>query len=311
MQILLTLLCYLASTGHTRRVQVVSENELLGGRRQNLEHSHGDKDDSSQKASFSKDEFRAFPVLEVREAGPGTKVIKCQLPSDEHIMGMKVSSMVMVKGSEVEEGIASTRPYTPITTDDQAGYFELLVKGYPNGVVSKYLCSLEAGDMIQVKGPFPKLQYVANMRQHLGMIAGGSGITPMLQVIKEIMKNPDDKTNVTLVFCNQSPRDILLRSELDELAVSSNGQLSVVYVVDRNDVNDPNIRHVGYVTKDFLASVLPAPSAESLIYVCGPPPMLIAVAGNKIFETGMPPAQGEVDGFLKELGYTSDMVYKF
>jgi cytochrome-b5 reductase len=137
-----------------------------------------------QEASFSKSEFRSFPVLEVRDAGPGTKILKCKLPSSQHVMGMTVSSLVMVNGGKGEDDKVPSRPYTPITTDDQAGYFELLVKGYEQGVVSKYLISLKAGDSVEIKGPFPKLPYTANMKKSIGMVAGGSGVTPMLQDIK-------------------------------------------------------------------------------------------------------------------------------
>merc|ERR1719221_1917537 len=106
------------------------------------------------------------------------------------------------------------------------------------------------------------------------MIAGGSGITPMLQVVKEILKNPADKTEVTLIFCNQTPADILLSKELDQLVAASKGQLKVLYVVDANETKDPEIKHVGYVTASFLSTALPSPSPDALVYVCGPPPML-------------------------------------
>ena len=49
-------------------------------------------------------------------------------------------------------------------------------------------------------------------------IAGGSGLTPMLQVAQEVTRNPEDKTEVTLVFANVSEDDILLRKELDDMA---------------------------------------------------------------------------------------------
>ena len=49
-------------------------------------------------------------------------------------------------------------------------------------------------------------------------IAGGSGLTPMLQVIKEIARNPEDTTEVMFVFANQTVEDIILKKELDELA---------------------------------------------------------------------------------------------
>lgn len=48
-------------------------------------------------------------------------------------------------------------------------------------------------------------------------IAGGSGLTPMLQVIQAIVLNPDDKTQVTFLFANKTEEDIILRKELDEL----------------------------------------------------------------------------------------------
>ena len=133
----------------------------------------------------------------------------------------------MIKGKTKEDGKAPARPYTPTTLDMDKGSFELVIKSYPQGNVSSYLCSLEAGDEIEVKGPFPKIKYEcsclslsysielyfkiwidlnyqhwmieeypsrcyvilsiirryeANMKRKLGMIAGGSGITPMLQV---------------------------------------------------------------------------------------------------------------------------------
>jgi predicted ferric reductase len=40
----------------------------------------------------------------------------------------------------------------------------------------------QVGDKVEVKGPFPKIAYTANMKKKIGMIAGGTGITPMLQV---------------------------------------------------------------------------------------------------------------------------------
>lgn len=51
-------------------------------------------------------------------------------------------------------------------------------------------------------------------------IAGGTGITPMLQVASEVLKNPDDKTEVSLIFGNLTEDDILLRKHIDQLAKS-------------------------------------------------------------------------------------------
>lgn len=67
------------------------------------------------------------------------------------------------------------RPYTPITLIDQCGFFELLVKTYPQGVMSKHIASLMPGGELEFQGPFKKIDVTPNMKHHIGMIAGGTG----------------------------------------------------------------------------------------------------------------------------------------
>ncbi|CBN75480.1 conserved unknown protein [Ectocarpus siliculosus] len=76
----------------------------------------------------------------------------------------------------------------------------------------------------KVKGPFPKFDYSPNVKKEIGMIAGGTGITPMLQVLQELLLNPEDKTKVTLLFANATTADIMLKAEIDKLA-AEHGQL--------------------------------------------------------------------------------------
>ncbi|CAN0527853.1 unnamed protein product, partial [Ectocarpus sp. 12 AP-2014] len=82
----------------------------------------------------------------------------------------------------------------------------------------------------QVKGPFPKFDYSPNVKKEIGMIAGGTGITPMLQVLQELLLNPEDKTKVTLLFANVTAADIMLKAEIDKLA-AEHDNFDIVYVV--------------------------------------------------------------------------------
>jgi Oxidoreductase FAD-binding domain len=52
------------------------------------------------------------------------------------------------------------------------GHFDLVVKVYPKGNISKYLGDMKEGDTIEAKGPIQKLPYKANMKKKIGMIAG-------------------------------------------------------------------------------------------------------------------------------------------
>lgn len=124
------------------------------------------------------------------------------------------------------------RNYTPITLDDVKGHFDLLVKTYPEGNASQYLNSLKIGDKAKFRGPKGKFQYRANMAKEVGLIAGGTGITPILQVIKAVLRNPQDKTKLSLLFGNISEQDILLYQELKDLAVKHPNQFKVNFVLN-------------------------------------------------------------------------------
>lgn len=172
------------------------------------------------------------------------------------------------------------RSYTPITLDDIKGHFDLLVKTYPQGNASQYLSSLKIGDFARFRGPKGRFLYRPNMAKELGMIAGGTGITPILQVIKAILRNKTvDKTKISLIFGNLSFEDILLYEELKDLAKKHSNQFKVHFVLN-NSPNDTWEGSVGYITGEIIKLHCPAPTDDTKILMCGPPPMMTAM--NKI-----------------------------
>lgn len=143
------------------------------------------------------------------------------------------------------------RSYTPISGDEQAGYFDLLIKSYPTGNISKHLASVNVGQTIRVRGPKGAFTYTPNMVRHFGMVAGGTGITPMLQVVKAIIRGrkAGDRTEVDLIFANVTKQDILLKEDLDALAAEDKG-FRVHYVLDKPPEGWSG--GVGYVTSDMI-----------------------------------------------------------
>jgi cytochrome-b5 reductase len=169
-----------------------------------------------------------------------------------------------------------------------------------------HIHNLKVGDTLEIKGPFPKYFYKANTIDEAGLIAGGTGITPMLQLIRKILDNPADKTKINLIFANNSTKDILLKDELDKLAKEHSDRFKVKYVIAKSESGWKG--DVGFITKDLIKKTLHGSQhKDSMVFICGPDPMLNVISGGKNPDK----SQGEVGGILKELGYTTENVYKF
>ena len=251
--------------------------------------------------------FSSFQVILVETVSHNTNRIRFKL-NDHVALHYPVSSAVDVRlpGNDWNDEIVSKR-YTPITHRLQKGYFDLLVKGYPQGVVSKYLVELKIGDQVQMRGPLLKIGYELGKYDHIGMIAGGTGIAPMIQLCQEILGNDKDETKISLLFGNVEEKDILMRELLDEWA-QKYAQFSVHYVLDHPPPHWNG--SVGYINEDIAKKFLPSPLSNSFIYISGPPGMIAAVAGKKEKVNGKK-TQGDVNGILKNLGFTNAQVYKF
>ncbi|GMN63942.1 hypothetical protein TIFTF001_033012 [Ficus carica] len=272
-----------------------------------LAHLDQINEESRPKVALNPDKWIEFKLQDAARVSHNTQLFRFSFDPTAKL-GLDIASCILTRaplGHDAEgKPKYVVRPYTPISDPDSKGYFDLLIKVYPEGKMSQHFASLKPGDVVEVKGPIEKLRYSPNMKKHIGMIAGGTGITPMLQVIEAILRNPDDNTQVSLLYANVSPDDILLKQKLDFLA-ASHPNLKVYYTVDNPTKNWKGGK--GYISKDMALKGLPSPGEDTLILVCGPPGMMKHISGEKAKDW----TQGEVQGILKELGYTEEMVYKF
>ena len=106
--------------------------------------------------------------------------------------------------------------------------------------------------------------------QKIGLIAGGTGITPCYQILQAILVN-DDLPEVSLVFGNRTVNDILLKEELEAFAKNHPDKLHLHFTVDQQP-DGPWDGGVGFITQEMLTEHLPPPGATNLILYCGPPP---------------------------------------
>jgi cytochrome-b5 reductase len=202
-----------------------------------------------------------------------------KLPSQTSILGLPIGQHISIAATLPQPDGTSkeiVRSYTPISGDHQPGHFDLLIKSYPTGNISKHMASLIIGQTIKVRGPKGAMVYTPNMVRAFGMIAGGTGITPMLQIIRAVIRGraTGDKTEIDLIFANVNKEDILLKEDLDTLAKEDKG-FRIHYVL--NNPPEKWDGGVGFVTPEMITKWLPKPAEDIKLLLCGPPPMISAM----------------------------------
>jgi len=215
------------------------------------------------------EEWRSFRLKERIVVSPNTRLFRFALPRESDILGLPIGKHLQFR-AKGEDGVFFMRSYTPTTSDDEKGYFDLVIKVYEHGKMSRHMDSLSVGDTIELRGPKGKYVYKPNAKFSLGMLAGGTGITPMLQVIRAIHKNKADKTSVSLIYANVNRDDILLKEELDLIAANDK-RFTVFYVL--NNPSPDWTAGVGFVSQQMIEKYLPGPGDDNLLLMCGPPAM--------------------------------------
>jgi len=171
------------------------------------------------------------------------------------------------------DGKAVPRSYSISSSPTQGGYVEITPKRAPNGHVSTFLNDHAAvGLEVEASGPFGQFYFNEGRDQRIVLLAGGSGITPMMSMLRYI----DDRclrTAVTLIYCVRTLRDVIFAQELTRLRRRLHA-LRLVLVPSRADAgwNGPR----GRVSRDLIATHVDD-LRSSTIFLCGPPPFMESV----------------------------------
>ncbi|KAI0479883.1 hypothetical protein F4859DRAFT_477638 [Xylaria cf. heliscus] len=217
--------------------------------------------------------FQTLALVQKDLVAPSTYRLVFQLPTPESVLGLPIGQHVAI--TSIVDGQAVTRSYTPISNNADRGTLELLIKCYPDGkLTGGYLANLEIGDEVKFRGPKGAMRYKRGHCKRIGMLAGGSGITPMYQLIRAICEDQRDTTEISLIYANRTEDDILLRNELEAFARKYPSNLKLHYMLDHPSPDWQG--GVGYVTKETMAERFPAADADSKIMLCGPPGMVNA-----------------------------------
>jgi len=251
----------------------------------------------------------AFKLAEKIELSHNVRLFRFALQSPQHKFGLPVGKHVFLYANIGGETVM--RAYTPTSQDKDLGHFDLVIKVYranehpkfpEGGKMSQHLDSLAIGDTIDVKGPVGHFVYEGRNKfslnrkpgsaKRISLIAGGTGITPCWQIIRTVTDDPEDNTEVSLLYANQCEDDILLREQLEELA-AKHTNFKLWYTLDRPP--EGWTYSSGFINEDMVREHLLPAGPDAIVAMCGPPPMIkFACIPN-----------------LEKVGYTAEQLVQF
>jgi ferredoxin-NADP reductase len=229
-------------------------------------------------------------VVETSPDTPRTKSLFLEIPDWEgHRAGQHVDVRLTA-----EDGYQAQRSYS-IASAPEEGRVELLVERLEDGEVSPYLTDeLRPGDGLELRGPIGGwFAWEAREGGPLLLVAGGSGIAPLMAMIRHRRAAGDD-TPVRLLFSSRSYEEIIFREELERLA-AEDATLEIIHTLTRS--RPPGWE--GYdrrIDEEMLGEVAFSPGERPLSFVCGPTPLVETVATDLV-GLGHDPARVKTERF--------------
>lgn len=194
-----------------------------------------------------------------------------------------------------EDGYQAERSYSIASPPEEKELVTLTVERLDDGEVSPYLVDeLRVGDQIELRGPIGGyFIWRASMGGPLLLVAGGSGIVPLMAIIRH-RKAVGSTVPTRLLASFRSFEEVIYRDELDQLARSQPG-LAVIYTLTRTAPAD----WTGYrrrIDSELLREVAWSSDQHPLAYVCGPTQMAEAAASS-LLSLGYDPARVRTEFF--------------
>ena len=203
-------------------------------------------------------------VVDVIEETPSTKTLrlaplKGQLPP--FLAGQYIPLYAEVKG------IRTCRPYSISSSPKQTGYYDITVRRIPGGLVSNYLLErIKAGDLLDSAGPQGHFYHNPLYHdRHMVCIAGGSGITPFMSMIREIVECGLDR-DVTLLYGNRHLDDVIFHKELDTLSRRF-GNITYIPVIEKPAKTYQGA--CGFINAALIGEAL-GDMQDKTFFLCGP-----------------------------------------
>lgn len=216
------------------------------------------------------DKYLSLKVREVVKETNDTVSIFFEQPEPflEYRPGQYLTVILDIKGKE------ERRSYSLCTSPFLDPHPGITVKRVKEGLVSNFLNDqIRPGKTIEIMKPMGNFtsDFHSKNKKHFVMVAGGSGITPVISILKSVLIN-EPGSKVTLVYCNRSEDQIIFKNELDQLEEKYAGRLMIIH-----NLSNPSSAWTGLrgrldeaKLKDTLESIHYPELDQTQYFVCGP-----------------------------------------
>ncbi|ORC84661.1 NADH-dependent fumarate reductase [Trypanosoma theileri] len=250
-------------------------------------------------SALSTEKWTSVVVRESRRSeqfGAGSRVLRFNLPGALQRSGLSLGQFIAIRGEW--DGRQLIGYYSPITLPEERGTISILARG-DKGTLCEWISAMRPGDSVEIKActglridrdPNTKqIIFRGHVIRQFGLIAGGTGVAPMLQIIRAALERPFVETteSIRLIYASEEYDELTYRSTLQDYAKSNPDKFACDFVL--NSPPEGWTGGVGFIDRPSLQKTLQPPSDDLLVAICGPPAMQRAVR-NTLLNMGYNPA---------------------
>ena len=225
-------------------------------------------------------------VIKIWDETPDTRTIRFE--SNENF-SFKPGQFIMVNADVIVDGTKKfvKRAYSISSSPLKKNYIDLTVKTYiDKGLVSKRLYNMKVDEEMEVTGPYGFFTFDENIHKHIVLIGAGSGITPLMCVMRYIQDKNLNDINVNIIYSSKTPNDIIFR---EEFFSNKHRNIKIHLTITRPN-GDKWTGFTGRIDEKLLQHCIKN-IKEPYYYISGPTPMVegtskilksLSVEDNKI-----------------------------
>jgi ring-1,2-phenylacetyl-CoA epoxidase subunit PaaE len=223
-----------------------------------------------KKKTETKSSYLPLKVREVVKETSDTVTIYFEQPEPylEYLPGQFLTVVLDLEGKE------QRRSYSLCTSPFVDPFPGISVKRVPNGLFSNYLNDkIFPGKTLNVLKPMGNFTtpFHSKNRRHFFLIAGGSGITPMMGLLKSVLVN-EPESRITLIYCSRKEEEIIFGAQLQLLEKANADRLTVIHNLSQPAESWTGLRGrlSASVLKELFVKAEYEPRYQEVYFICGP-----------------------------------------